>query len=169
MSLRAYLEWLPEKFREERAKGTLEVKTKPPVQKRLPGWLSFPLNILKRNRQDVYKNGKLLINDRLVLLSNDYYHVEDTTIHYMIVAYLMAQGLIPQKEDLLNFEDKLPTQTKMIAMQVDFKNIIRLSESYHDNVIQYIQKHEQQMEEQFHGAIKKLQKQGFKIRWESIE
>ena len=35
----SYMEWLPEKFREEKAKGTLDIKKQPDKKESLPEWL----------------------------------------------------------------------------------------------------------------------------------
>jgi len=163
----SYLEWLPEKFKEERAKGTLDVKAKP-EKKVIPEWLKLPLAAFK-NFGSPIKNGKPIIDERLVLTPNDYY-AADRGIHMSIIAWLMSKGVVPQNSELLyEWHNKSPNVTNLLCLQVDFNDQIRLSESYNFNGLGYLMQDQAAIKRKFAIPLKKLEAQGFEIVWEAID
>lgn len=168
----SYLEWLPEKFKEERAKGTLDVK--PSQKDEIPKWLKMANDIISRNRfgkELVKKNSDIVVNERLIVTTNDYYVASDTTIHYIMIGKMMIENIIPRNEKTLNeWNDKNPKYIKFLAMQVDFDNEIKLSESY-ESALDYITppQYQRQIKEMFKVSFDKLRAKGFKIVLKVIE
>lgn len=169
----SYMEWMPEKFKEERAKGTLDIK--PSQKEEIPEWLKMANNIISRNRfgkEIVKKNSNVIVNDRLIVTSTDYYVCDDTTIHYIMIGKLMLDNIIPRRQNVLDLWTEMdPSFTKLLAMQADFDNEIKLSESYGYDALRHFKgpQNKAKIENMFRSGLNKLRKQGFKIKWESIE
>jgi len=169
----SYLEWMPEKFKEERAKGTLDVK--PSQKDELPEWLKMANNIISRNRfgkEIVKKNSNVVVNDRLIIMPNDYYVCDDTTIHYIMIGKLMIDNIIKREQNFLNLWSEMdPSFVKFLAMQVDFNDEIKLSESYGYDALRHFKgpQNKAKIAKMFKTSFNKLRGKGLKIILEKID
>lgn len=167
----SYLEWQPEKFKEERAKGALDIK--PFEKQKIPEWLDeLDKSVLNKriSRTIIKKNASINIFDRVIVTPDAYYVADDLTIHWMLIGKLMFENIIIPNEKILNdWERMSPLSVNFLCMQVDFHNEIKLSESYRKNALSLIIKNKTKINKLFKPAFEDIRAKGFDIVFLAID